>query len=125
MHALKKSQSERSEESQIKILRVFHTLKMTGRVIFQRSQIGVFMHIVEFEASIENGIVHIPKKYQELYKTKKAKFIVIYDKDLEKEKDAFATLQEFKKIREKSNNKIKATLEIATNINELVNDDIF
>ena len=37
------------------------------------------MQAVEFEASIENGIVHIPKKYKELQHSIKATFVVMYD----------------------------------------------
>jgi hypothetical protein len=44
------------------------------------------MYAVEFNADIENGIVHIPQKYEELKKVKKAKFIVIYDSDNKIEK---------------------------------------
>ena len=36
------------------------------------------MYAVEFEAPIENGIVHIPKQYQDIQDTKKATFIVMY-----------------------------------------------
>ncbi len=37
------------------------------------------MNAIEFEAQIENGVVHIPPEFKELQKMKKAKFIVIYD----------------------------------------------
>ena len=37
------------------------------------------MYAVEFEAPIENGIVHIPKQYQELQQANKARFIVMYN----------------------------------------------
>ena len=35
------------------------------------------MYAVEFQASIENGIVHIPLQYQEIHNTTKATFIVM------------------------------------------------
>jgi hypothetical protein len=37
------------------------------------------MYAVEFEAPIENGIVHIPQEYKDLQKNLTAKFIVMYD----------------------------------------------
>ncbi len=35
------------------------------------------MYAVEFEASIKNGIVHVPKKYQEVYNQEKAQIFII------------------------------------------------
>jgi len=40
------------------------------------------MYAVEFEAPIENGIVHIPQEYIDLQTNLKAKFIVIYDNNV-------------------------------------------
>lgn len=37
------------------------------------------MYAIEFEASIDNGIVQIPKIYKELQKIKQAKIIVMID----------------------------------------------
>lgn len=37
------------------------------------------MYAVEFETSIDNGIVHIPEIYKKLQKSKKAKIIVMID----------------------------------------------
>ena len=37
------------------------------------------MYAVEFEASIENGIVHIPQKYKDLQEKREVKFIIMYD----------------------------------------------
>ena len=37
------------------------------------------MYAIEFETSIDEGIVHIPKKYKALQKSKKAKVIVMID----------------------------------------------
>ena len=42
------------------------------------------MYAIEFEAPIENGIVHIPKKYHNLQQISKAKFFVVYDIDNKK-----------------------------------------
>ena len=44
------------------------------------------MYAVEFEAPIENGIVHIPKEYKDLQEKRKVKFLVIYDdKNIDKQ----------------------------------------
>lgn len=85
------------------------------------------MYAIEFEAPIENGIVHIPQQYQELQQMKKAKFFVIYNDthDTVKGNDIQSQLDEFKKLRSQSNNKITATMELATNIDELIDDGIF
>ena len=37
------------------------------------------MHAVEFDADIKNGIVYIPKEYEELRRKKSARFVVMYD----------------------------------------------
>jgi hypothetical protein len=37
------------------------------------------MYAIEFDASIKDGIVHIPEKYQELQNKKSARFIIMYD----------------------------------------------
>ncbi len=82
------------------------------------------MQAVEFEAPIENGVVHIPKEYQEIYKIPKAKFVVIYDEVLKDDK-VQSQLEEFRKLRSKSNNKVMATLDLITNIDEeMCNDGI-
>ncbi len=36
------------------------------------------MYAVEFDATIKNGIVYIPEKYQELRNQKTARFIIMY-----------------------------------------------
>jgi len=37
------------------------------------------MYAVEFQATIENGIVHIPKEYKDLQEKRKVRFFIIYD----------------------------------------------
>ncbi len=37
------------------------------------------MYAVEFEAKIENGIIHIPKNIDNLNQIKTAKFVMMYD----------------------------------------------
>jgi len=39
------------------------------------------MYAVEFQAPIENGIVHIPKQYHEIQNNTKATFVVMYNSD--------------------------------------------
>lgn len=43
------------------------------------------MYAIEFETSIDNGIVHIPEIYKALQKSKKAKVIVMIDETPEEE----------------------------------------
>jgi len=61
------------------------------------------MYAVEFEAPIENGIVHIPQEYQELQQNQKAKFIVIYTNNvnniIKKEDNRKSQLEEFRRLR--------------------------
>ena len=39
------------------------------------------MYAVEFETTIKNGIVHIPKEYKDLQEKQKVRFLVMYDSD--------------------------------------------
>ena len=68
------------------------------------------MYAVEFEASIENGIVKIPKKYQDLQEKKKAKFVVIYDNDDKKSYEAEKAV---------SSNKFDKFLSFATQVEDV------
>ncbi len=86
------------------------------------------MYAVEFEAPIENGVVHIPKQYKELQQTQNARIVVMYDNSLDntvKKDDPKSQLQEFRKLRAQSNNKVIATMELATDIDKLADDGIF
>jgi len=47
------------------------------------------MYAVEFEAHIDNGIVHIPARYKELQNSHKAKIIVMVD-EIDDNKDELA-----------------------------------
>ncbi len=49
--------------------------------IMSKIQKGFLMHTIEFEAKIENGVVHVPKNIEDLEHINKAKFIMIFDKD--------------------------------------------
>ena len=77
------------------------------------------MYAVEFEASIKDGIVHIPQQYKELQHTTNAKIIVIYNKDNKVQ----SQLKEFRRLRNQSNNKIMATMDLVTNIDKEMCDD--
>jgi len=87
------------------------------------------MYAVEFQASIENGIVHIPKEHKDLLSNTKATFVAMYESVNNNtptiDKDVQAQLDEFKRLRNQSNNKVMVTMELATNIDELVDDGIF
>ena len=37
------------------------------------------MYAVEFQTTIENGIVHIPEEYKDLQDKKDVKFVIMYD----------------------------------------------
>ncbi len=41
------------------------------------------MQAVEFQATVENGIVRIPKKYKDLQEKKEAIFVVMYNNNEE------------------------------------------
>ncbi|KIM13031.1 MAG: hypothetical protein KU38_02530 [Sulfurovum sp. FS08-3] len=85
------------------------------------------MYAVEFQAPIENGIVHIPKQFQDIQNRKKATFVVMYESisDTIQKEVVQSQLEEFRRLRAKSNNQIEATMERATNIDEMVDDGIF
>ncbi len=85
------------------------------------------MYAVEFQAPIENGVVHIPKEYKDLLSNTKATFIAMYDSvnnndtiDNKTQKQ----LDEFDRLVEQSDNKVTATMELATNIDDMVLDGI-
>jgi len=88
------------------------------------------MYAVEFEAPIENGIVHIPQKYQELQQTSKARFVVMYhdsvNNTIKKDNEVKSQLEEFRRLRSQSNNKIMATMNLVINTDaEMVDDGLF
>ena len=39
------------------------------------------MYAVEFETTIKNGIVHIPKEYKDLQVKQEVRFLIMYDSD--------------------------------------------
>jgi len=81
------------------------------------------MYAIEFQAPIENGIVHIPKEYQEIQNSTKATFVVMYnsDKVITKQNTINDELDE---LFANSDNKVQVTMELATNTDEMINDGI-
>ena len=87
------------------------------------------MYAVEFQAPIENGIVHIPKQYKEIQDTRKATFVVMYEnvniiKNNAINNKTQKQLVEFDRLVAQSDNKVMATIELATNIDDMVLDGI-
>ena len=81
------------------------------------------MYAVEFQAPIENGVVRIPKEYKDLQDNLKARFVVMYDFDKVVIKPQNIN-NELDELFSNSNNKIQATMELATNTDEMINDGI-
>ena len=85
------------------------------------------MYAVEFQAPIENGIVHIPTEYKDLLSNTKATFVAMYDsvnKPINKDREVQSQLNEFHRLIRQSNNKVMLTHELATNTDEMVEDGI-
>ena len=59
------------------------------------------MYAIEFETSIDNGIVHIPEIYKEILKSKKAKIIVMIDEAIEQENQQQLAFNSFLKNTKK------------------------
>ena len=84
------------------------------------------MYAIEFQAPIENGVVHIPKQYQEIQDTRKATFVVMYEsanKTIKKD-IVQSQLEEFHRLIGQSDNKVMLTHELAINTDEIVEDGI-
>ncbi len=85
------------------------------------------MYAVEFQAFIENGIVHIPKEHKDLLSNTKATFVAMYEsasKQTTINNKTQKQLDEFDRLVAQSDNKVMATMELATNIDDLVLDGI-
>ena len=88
------------------------------------------MYAVEFEAPIENGIVHIPQQYQELQQTPKARFVVMYNNSVnntvKQDSEVQSQLKEFRRLRSQSNNKVMVTMDLLSNMdNKMCDDGLF
>ena len=81
------------------------------------------MQAVEFEATIENGMVQIPKKYQALQNNIKATFVVMYD-NMKAPSDKQKITQELDMLFSQSNNKTQVTMEQATQTDGMMDDGI-
>ncbi len=81
------------------------------------------MQAVEFEATIENGIVQIPKKYKALQNNIKATFVVMYD-NMKTQSNKKEIDQELDMLFSQSNNKRQVTMEQATQTDEMMDDGI-
>ncbi len=81
------------------------------------------MQAVEFEATITDGVVHIPKEYKALQNNVKATFVVMYEamkprhskNEVEKELDTLFA---------QSDNKVQVTMELATDTSGMMDDGI-
>jgi hypothetical protein len=81
------------------------------------------MQAVEFEATIENGIVQIPKKYKALQNNIKATFVVMYD-NMKTQSNKKETDQELDMLFSLSNNKTQVTMKQATQTDGMMDDGI-
>ena len=81
------------------------------------------MYAVEFQAPIENGIVHIPKEYTQLQQNPKATFIVMYNDD-KVTTTQNSVCDELDELFANSNNKVQVTMKLATDIDDMVSDGI-
>ncbi|NOQ30447.1 MAG: hypothetical protein GQ570_04910 [Helicobacteraceae bacterium] len=81
------------------------------------------MYAVEFQAPIENGIVHIPSQYHEIQNNTKATFVVMYNTDkITTEQNNIN--DELDTLFANSNNQVQVTMDLATNTNDMINDGI-
>ncbi len=82
------------------------------------------MYAVEFQAPIENGIVHIPKQYKEIQDNKKATFVVMYENTANAVKEINSVNDELDELFNNSNNKVKVTMKLATDMDDMINNGI-
>ena len=81
------------------------------------------MQAVEFEATIKNGIVQIPKKYKALQNNIKATFVVMYD-NMKTQSNKKEIDQELDMLFSQSTNTVQVTMEQATQTDEMMDDGI-
>ena len=81
------------------------------------------MYAVEFEAPVENGIVHIPKQYQELQQNPKVRFVAMYE-SVNNTIQQSSIADELDELFANSSNKVQVTMELATNTDEMTNDGL-
>jgi len=83
------------------------------------------MFAVEFQATIENGIVHIPEQFLDLQQKNNATFIVMYNDDSSVSNLDNNSVEKLEELFSKSNNKISVNMKIATEISGMIDDGIF
>lgn len=79
------------------------------------------MYAVEFQAFIKNGVVHIPKRYENLQQNRRATFIVMYE-DVDVEENSID--DELDELFSNSSNEIEVTMKLATDTSEMIDDGI-
>ena len=82
------------------------------------------MQAVEFQTTIVDGMVQIPKKYKALQHTSNATVIVMYQ-DTPKEDTNQNVLQELDTLFANSDNKVMLTMDIATDTSGMMDDGLF
>jgi len=81
------------------------------------------MQAVEFEATIENGVVHIPKQYKALQKNIKATFVVMYEA-IKHDSSKQEVAKELDTLFDQSDNKVQVTMSQATQTEGMMSDGI-
>ena len=81
------------------------------------------MQAIEFEATIKNGVVEIPKKYKAFQNNIKATFVVMYD-NMKTHSNKKEVDQELDMLFSQSNNKIQVTMEQAIQTDGMMDDGI-
>jgi hypothetical protein len=81
------------------------------------------MQAIEFEATIENGIVQIPKQYKALQQNIKATFVVMYE-SINPKTTQISVNDELDELFSHSDNTTKVTMNHATQIEGMIDDGI-
>ena len=82
------------------------------------------MQAVEFQTTIVDGIVQIPKKYKELQQTSNATIIVMYQHKPREDVNQ-NVLKELDTLFANSDNKVMVTMDIATDTSGMMDDGLF
>jgi len=80
------------------------------------------MYAVEFESSIKDGVIHIPKEYKELQQRSEVKLVIMYDDEVSKKNIKKKEIVHLQKLFDSSNNKIVATKDLAINTDGVFDD---
>ncbi|HIP61861.1 MAG TPA: hypothetical protein EYG98_04825 [Sulfurovum sp.] len=82
------------------------------------------MQAIEFETTIDNGIVRIPRKYQDLQTKSHATIIVMYENKQQTDTKQ-DVLKELDTLFANSDNKVMVTLDRATDTTRMMDDGLF